>query len=58
MSTITLTIPEYAKKIKKTRQAVLRAIKKEERGRPKPHLLPNVIKHEKRGRDYFLEVAV
>ncbi len=54
----TLTIPQYARIINKSRQAVMSAITKEKKGRPKPHLLPNVISYKKIGRDYILEVAV
>jgi hypothetical protein len=52
MST-TVTIPHYAKKIKKcSRQAVLKAVQKN-----KLHLLPGVIKTTKVGRDYLLEIT-
>lgn len=54
MPTELLTIPQYAKKHKKkTRIAVFKAVQKN-----KFHLLPNVIKITKPGRDYLLEVAI
>jgi len=52
-----LTTTQYGKKVKKSRQSILNAIKKEEKGRKKPHLLPGVISHKKVGRDYILEVS-
>ena len=53
-----LTTKEYGKRINKSRQAVLRAIKKTESGNDKMYLLPKLIKFKKLGRDYLLEVAV
>lgn len=54
MSTETLTIPQYAKKHKnRSRIAVFKAVKKN-----KLHLLPGVVKINKPGRDYLLEVAI
>jgi len=54
MPTILLTIPQYAKQHKKkSRIAVFKAVKNK-----KFHLLPGVIKINKPGRDYLLEVAI
>jgi hypothetical protein len=52
MPTKTLTIPQYAKQVKKkSRIAVFNAVKGK-----KIHLLPGVISIQKIGRDYLLEV--
>jgi hypothetical protein len=53
---IILTIPQYAKQLNKTRQSVLNAIKKQERGLDKSHLLPRLISFKKLGRDYIVTV--
>jgi len=59
MSTKILTVKQYAKQIKdSSRQAVLKAIRDCEKGEDKKHLLPNVIKYEKVGSYYILEVAI
>ena len=52
-----LTTTQYGNLINKSRQAVLRAIKKTEAGNDKKYLLPKLIDFKKVGRDYILEVA-
>lgn len=56
MSTITLTIPQYAKQLrakKQNRHSVYKAVKKNKLG-----LLPGVIRIIKVGRYSLLEVAI
>jgi len=52
MSNVLLTIPDYAKKIKKSRIAVYKAVTKN-----KLHLLPDVVNIKKIGKYYILEVS-
>lgn len=55
MSTVTLTIPQYADQLRKDKQnrhSVFKAVKKN-----KLHLLPGVIKITKIGRYTLLEVV-
>lgn len=58
MTTNEMTTEAYGKKIRKSRQAVLDAIKKTEKGNDKRHLLPGVVDFKKLGRDYILRVLV
>lgn len=59
MPSETLTISQYAKKIKKSsRQSVLKAIKDCEKGKDKWKLLPSVVTYKKIGCYYLLEVSI